>query len=354
MEQELEPMACADGIFTQKIFGVLPNGRTVYAYTLCNSKGIEFTVINYGATITSLNLYGKNGKKDIVLGFDTLEDYIHSHQLSAPPYFGAVIGRYSGRIKNGEFMLDGRQIRLNKNTHHNSHTLHGGIKGFDKVFWEIKNVSYTDDISLTLSYTSADGEEEFPGELNVEVTYTLNQKNEIVIQYKAVSSEDTIINLTNHSYFNLNGHDSNVLEQELFVNSDTILEIDEANIPTGYLIKAADKGFNFLHGGHCPEKIDDSFVINDHSVPAAILRSKASALQMSVFSDQPSVHIYVGGNCFGMKGKQEALYHTHSGICFESQNYPDAPNQPHFPSAVLKKGKTYRQKTTWKFDYYTA
>lgn len=354
MEEELDQLTCTDGTYSQKMFGILPNGRTVYTYTLCNSKGVEFSVINYGATITALHLHGKNGRKDIVLGFDTLEDYLKSHELSAPPYFGAIIGRYSGRIQNGEFFLDDKQIKLNKNTGNDTHTLHGGIKGFDKVFWEVKNVNHTDEISITFSYTSQDHEENFPGTLNVEVKYTLTSQNEIEIKYKAVTSEDTVVNLTNHSYFNLDGHQSDVLEQELFINSDTVLEIDEANIPSGYLIKAADKGLDFLTGRKCPEKIDDSFVIHDHSAPVAILRSKTSALQLSVFSDQPSVHLYVGGNCFGLKGKNGANYHTHSGICFESQNYPDAPNHPHFPSAVLKKGETYRQKTIWKFDYYHA
>lgn len=350
MKDERNHIDCTENKFFKKLFGTLPNGTDVYTYTICNNKGVELSVMNYGATITALHLENKNIKLDIVLGFDTLEGYLISAELPAPPYFGAVIGRYSGRIKNGVFDLNGKQIQLHKNTANNTHTLHGGINGFDKVFWHVKHV---DDASITLFYTSPDGEEEFPGELQVEVTYTLTQKNEIVIQYKAVSSEDTIINLTNHSYFNLNGHKSDLFGQELFVNSDSILEIDEYNIPSGVFTKASTEGFDLMYGNRCPEKIDDSFVIQDHSIAAAILKSKVTGLQLSVFSDQPSVHIYVGGNCFGLNGKNGADYHHYSGICFESQNYPDAPNHDHFPNAVLKKGEIYHQKTTWEFNSYS-
>lgn len=338
--------------FSIKAFGALPDGRTVNIYTICNTTGVQMSVMNYGAIITSLQLHGKCGKRDIVLGFDTLDEYIMSGSIPHAPYFGAVIGRYSGRIKDGSFRIDDKDYTLTPNNGPN--TLHGGRVGFDKVYWEVKNIEYTPDVSITFAYTSNSGEENFPGKLNIEVRYTLTAGNEIFIDYKAVASDDTIINMTQHTYFNMDGHQSNVLDQELSVNADTILEIDEANIPTGRFMKAADKGFDFVNGGYCPAKIDDSFIINDTKVAAAILKSPKSGLQLTVFSDQPSLHIYVGGFCVGMKGKEGVSYHHHSGICFESQNYPDAPNHSHFPNAILRRGETYTQKTIWKFDYYNC
>jgi aldose 1-epimerase len=330
----------------EKIFGTLPNGQIIKSYTLSNKSGLEVTVITYGATITSLKVPSKNGLKDVVLGFDTIEDYIESHTLPAPPYFGAVVGRYSGRIKNGKFTIDGKQYQLNSNN--GTNTLHGGNHGFDRVVWQVDSISET---SLTLSYTSPDGEEHFPGELKVQVTYTLTNENEVIIDYKATTSAATIINLTQHSYFNMDGHEDNVLEQDLKVNATTLLEIDNANIPSGRIIKASTKGFDFSTGGKCPAKIDDSFVLRDTASPAATLYSKHSGIQLTVTSNQPSVHSYVGGNCFGrIKGKGGVEYHEHSGICFESQNYPDAPNHDHFPNAILREGDSYNQKTIWKFD----
>jgi aldose 1-epimerase len=330
-----------------KYFGKLSTGEEVTSYTLRNNNGMELTVLNYGAIITSLQVPVGDGTLDVVLGFDALENYIASHALPAPPYFGAVIGRYSGRIKNGRFSLGGEEFRLNLNN--GANTLHGGNKGFDKVLWEVR--SHASETSLTLGYISKSGEENFPGEMDIEVNYTLSENNEVIISYKATTTEDTIINITQHSYFNLDGHKGNVLDQELTVNSDTILDILPDNIPTGKLIKAADKGFDFTQSRICPSKIDDTFVIQDDTKPAAVLQSAGTGLKMTVYSDQPALHIYVGGNCFGrVKGKGGVAYHAHSGICFESQNYPDAPNHPHFPDVTLRKGETYTQKTIWGFE----
>jgi aldose 1-epimerase len=328
------------------IFGTLPNGENVLSYTLQNGSGAELTVISFGATITSLKIPSRDGKTDVVLGFDTIEDYITSQKLPAPPHFGAVIGRYAGRIKNGKFSIGDKEYQLNINN--NSNTLHGGIKGFDRVMWQVTNLGTK---AITLQYISADGEENFPGELTVEVMYTLTEENEVIVEYSAVSTEDTIINLTQHSYFNLDGPEGRVSGQELIINADTLLEIDDENIPTGKIIKASDKGYDFSKGGSPVFGIDDSYIVKDNIAPAAILKSFKTGLKLSVFSDQPSVHIYVGGNLFGkLKGKNGVEYHTTSGICFESQNYPDAPNQPDFPNAILKKGDTYKQKTIWKFE----
>lgn len=328
------------------LFGQLVDGRLVHSFTLHNQAGSELKVMSYGATIVKLKIPAKDGLTDIVLGFDTIEDYIYSHDLPAAPYFGAVAGRYSGRIKNGQFAIDGTDHQLSVNN--NSNTLHGGKNGFDRRMWKFVSV---EDSSATLEYKSADGEEGFPGELTVRVKYSLSQDNIVTIEYEAETTADTIINLTQHSYFNLEGHESDLSDQELLINSTILLETDQELVPTGKLIAASDKDFDFSSARKCPTGIDDSFVIADKSRPAATLTSQKNELRMTVVSDQESLHIYVGGNCFGeIRGKNGADYHTCSGICFESQNYPDAPNHANFPSSVLRKGERYHQITKWIFE----
>lgn len=334
-----------------KLFGTLPDGREVYEYVLTNGKGLEVNFITYGAAIRSLFVGEENGAKtDVVLGFDTLEGYSESYGLPSPPYFGAIIGRYAGRIANGAFAIDGVQHQLNKNLGEN--TLHGGPMGFCRVVWEVKEVKQgADYASITFAYTSPDGEEHFPGELVTEVTYTLTADNEIVIDYTAKSTEDTVINLTQHSYFNLDGHTGSVLNQQLAVNSSVLVAITDDGLPTGSYIESGEKGYNFRTPAACPATIDNSFVLGENAQPAATLTSAVTGLKMTVYTDQPSVHIYVGGNCFDtIAGKEGAAYHPQSGICFETQNFPDAPNHDNFPNSVLRKGETYTQKTTWKFE----
>jgi aldose 1-epimerase len=334
-----------------KLFGTLPNGQQVQEYKLTNGKGLTVVFISYGAAIRSLWVTGKGGTAtDVVLGFDTLEGYTESYGLPSPPYFGAVIGRYAGRIANGTFSIDGKEYQLNKNLGEN--TLHGGPQGFCRVVWEVKEIQQeADSASITFEYTSPDGDEHFPGELVTNVTYTLTPENGIVIDYTAKSSEDTVISLTQHSYFNLDGHKGDVLGQQLMVNSAVLLDIADNGIPTGDYIEASEKGYDFKTPSVCPAKIDNSFVLGANATPAATLSSDVTGLKMTVYTDQPSVHIYVGGNCFGkIAGKEGVAYHPQSGICFETQNYPDAPNKPNFPNAILRKGETYTQKTTWKFE----
>jgi aldose 1-epimerase len=330
-------------------FGVLPDGREVRSYNLFNAAGVIIQVLDYGCIINSLILPSNAGPIDVVLGFEKVDDYINAHSLPAPPYFGAVVGRYAGRIKNGKFKINDNEFQLNINN--NSHTLHGGVKGLDQRLWSV--IDYNDDgTSITFSYTSKAGEENFPGEMNIKVNYQLGDDNELSISYHATSTEDTIINLTQHSYFNLSGHKAGLEDHELFINAPQVIEIDAENIPSGKLIPAADKGFDFTTPRAIPHVIDDSFIIEDTSRPAAVLESKSSKIRLTVTSNQPSVHIYVGGNLFGrMTGKENIGYHPYSGICFESQNYPDAPNQPAFPNAVLRKGEEYTHATKWKFDF---
>ena len=333
-----------------KLFGIMPNGEAVYSYELKNNNGIEVKIINYGATITSLKIPLKTGKIiDVVLGLDTLEDYIKSYEIGGSPYYGSTVGRYSGRINQGLFSLNNKVYQLDKNL--NNHSLHGGKIGFSQRIWELKK--FTDGInpSITLTYFSPNNEGGFPGDLNVELTYTLSENNELSIDYIATTSEDTIINLTNHSYFNLEGPTETVANQDLHINSSTVLETDNENVPTGLLLKVDSTSYDFSNAKKCPEKIDTSFVLNKENKVAASLYSEINNLKMIVFTDQPSIHIYVGGkNDDSLTGKENIKYQSNSGICFETQNFPDAPNHNHFPNSVLKKDETYLQKTIYKFE----
>jgi aldose 1-epimerase len=328
----------------------MPNGESVYSHELINKNGIEVKIINYGATINSIKIPLKTGKIiDVVLGLNTLEDYIKSYEIGGSPYYGATIGRYSGRINQGSFTLNNKKYQLEKNQ--NNHTLHGGNIGLSQRIWEV--VKITEDInpSIKMTYFSPNMEGGFPGDLTVVLTYTLTENNELSIEYKATTSEDTIINLTNHSYFNLEGHNGTVANQDLYINSKSILDTNEENIPTGLVLDINNSHFDFSTVKKCPNKIDTSFVLNKNNEVAASLYSESSNLKMLVYTDQPSVHIYVGGKCDEqLIGKEKSKYQTNSGICFETQNFPDAPNHGHFPNCVLKKDETYLQKTIYKFE----
>ncbi|MFN3967968.1 aldose epimerase family protein [Flavobacterium sp.] len=331
-----------------KLYGLMPDNKEVLCYTLSNKKGMEFSIINYGATITSIKIPTSNGQKtDVVLGFDTLEDYINSFDLPSAPYLGTVVGRYAGRINNASFKLNGEKVQLTKN--HNSHQIHGGLEGFSRKFWEVTSIHSDKNPSITLEYTSIDNEENFPGELKVKVTYTLTESNELKVTFQAKSTEDTIINLTQHSYFNLDGHSKDIKMQKLFINAKNLLETTQELIPTGNYTNLKNHAFDFSNPKNCPTSIDNTFVLE--SKEAVTLYSENTKIKMTILTNQPGVHIYVGGNCFGqIKGKENADYHTTSAICFETQNFPDAPNHNHFPSAILKKNEEYLHQTTFKFE----
>ena len=328
-------------------FGCTSNGKESFCYTLRNSNGVEIAIIDYGATIQSIKIPISSGKKvDVVLGFDHVSDYEKSFTLSGAPFIGAVVGRYAGRIKNGSFKLNNDVFQLNKNL--GKHHLHGGKTNFSNSFWNV--ISHSNNC-ITLEYISKDVDENYPGEVTVQVTYTLTEENELEIIYSATTTKDTIINLTQHSYFNLDGHENSIENQDLQVTSCKLLDTDENNVPTGYFLNVANLPFDFTTFKKCPTKIDTSFVISDNSTSVATLKSTQNKLQMHVFTNQPSVHIYVGGNCENkIIGKNNVNYHALSGICFETQNFPDAPNQSHFPNAVLRKDETYHQKTSFKFE----
>jgi aldose 1-epimerase len=332
-----------------KLFGLMPDGDPIGVYELVNKKGMKLKVINYGATVISLKIpLGSEKIVDVVLGFDSLQAYLKSFDLESPPYLGATVGRFAGRIKNGIFELNGKTVDLNSSN--NAHSLHGGILGFSKVVWDVINLTNGDDPSITLRYVSPNNDENYPGKLTVELTYTLSENNELIVEYYATTNEDTIVNLTHHSYFNLNGHNSDILNQEMVVNSKRILETTKENIPTGNFLELTNSAFDFSSAKKCPVNIDATFVLNKENDFAASLFCNESKLRMEVYTDQPSVHVYVGGNCDTIYGKEEVLYNSLSGICFETQNFPDAPNHSHFPSSILKKDAIYRHKTRYKFE----
>lgn len=320
------------------------------SYVLTNKNGAQLTVIPFGATVTSLKIPTKNGAIiDVVLGFDSVEGYEKSFQLDGSPYMGATVGRYAGRISGSEFELNGKKYQLNANNGANS--LHGGIDNFSKKTWNVDAVNEGENPSITLSYVSAANEENYPGELSVSLTYTLSEENELILEYKATTTEDTVINLTHHSYFNLDGHQSDVSNQDLMVHAQKVVETTEDCIPTGNILEVANTVFDYRTAKKCPASIDNTFVVENNNEVKATLFSPKTNLKMDVYTDQPGVHIYVGGNCGpDLKGKENTTYHALSGICFETQNFPDAPNHANFPSSVLKKGDVYTQKTTYKFE----
>jgi aldose 1-epimerase len=335
---------------SSKSFGFTANNEEILSFELSNKNGMKVQLMNYGATVTSLQIPVSGGQlADVVLGFDHLDSYLASYNLPSAPYFGTTVGRYAGRIDKGRFTLNDKIVQLNINNNENS--LHGGHVGFGQKVWTVSDITSGDNPSITFSLLSEDLDENYPGALHVELKYTLTEANELKLKYKATATEDTIINLTHHSYFNLDGHDATVLDQTMFLNADKMLEINADNIPTGKFTTLSNHDFDFRTPKNCPASIDNSFVMEPSKNAVAKLFSSKNNLQMSVYTDQPSVHVYVGGSCFGiLKGKEETDYHSSSGICFETQNFPDAPNHEHFPNSVLKKGEEYQQETIYKFE----
>jgi aldose 1-epimerase len=332
-----------------KSFGTTPDGQEVESCELVNNQGTKAEIITFGASLRSLKLTTKDNKTiDVVLGFNNIESYAKSFELDGCPYFGATVGRYAGRINNSVFALNNKQITLNTNNF--NHSLHGGIDNFSRKVWDIKTIKAGNNPAITLSYLSKSNEENYPGDLSVEITYTLTEENELVITYQATTTEDTVINLTHHSYFNLDGHEGTVLDQKVNLPSNQRLDITNEGIPTGKFIDLTGTDFDFRTTKNCPAIIDNSFIIENKEEVVATLLSVKNNLKMDVYTDQPSVHIYVGGKCdAGLETKENIDYHSQSGICFETQNYPDAPNQAHFPNSVLKSNEIYQQKTTYKF-----
>ena len=332
------------------------------ALDIKNKNGLKMKVIPLGGKIVSLEVPDKNGAMgDIVLGYDTIEQYI-----SGNAYFGAMIGRYGNRIGKGKFTLEGKEYQLATNNGPNS--LHGGPKGFHNVMWNLKPLSTPEGEALEMTYLSADGEEGFPGNLNVKVTYTLSDKNELIIDYVATTDKPTIVNLTHHSFFNLTGDGSkDVLNHEIMINADRFCPVDSSLIPTGELKKVKGTPFDFTKPHTIGERIekedqqlkygkgyDHNWVLNkkDNALTlAAKVTEPVSGRVMEVWTTEPGIQFYSGNFLDGTdKGKNGVYYPKRSAFCLEAQHFPDSPNEKDFPSVVLKPGDTYTQRTVYKFD----
>lgn len=352
-------LAHAQVTVTKESFGKTADGQNVDLYTLRNVHGVEAKITNYGGIVTSLKVPDRRGKfDDVVLGFNDLDSYLKGH-----PYFGALIGRYGNRIAKGRFTLNGVEYKLAVNNGEN--TLHGGLKGFDKVVWTAQESKTKSGPALTLTYLSKDGEEGYPGNLNVRVVYTLTNNNELRIDYTATSDKDTVTNLTHHSYFNLAGEgNGDILSHRVLINGTRFLPTDAGSIPTGELRNVAGTPFDFrklmVIGARINQDeeqlklgngYDHNWIINGRGMRlAAQAYEPTSGRRMQVWTTEPGMQFYTGNFLDGtLTGKSGKIYQRRSGFCFETQHYPDSPNHPAFPTTTLKKGATYRSTTIYKF-----
>jgi len=348
---------------SKQSYGKTDGGEAVALYKLRNAHGAEATITNYGGILISLKVPDRNGKfDDVVLGLGDFVSYLSKNS----PYLGALIGRYGNRIAKGRFTLNGVEYKLAVNNGENH--LHGGIKGFDKVVWTGHEVKTKAGPAVVLTYLSKDGEEGYPGNLNVKVIYTLTNNNELRIDYSATTDKDTVTNLTHHSYFNLAGEgNGDILNHLVTINADQFVPTDAGSIPTGELRKVAGTPFDFLKATAIGARInqddeqlkfgngyDHTWVINGVSGKlrlAATAYEQKSGRLMQVWTTEPGVQFYTGNFLDGtLTGKSGKVYQRRFGFCFETQHYPDSPNQPSFPTTTLKKGATYKSTTIYRFS----
>ncbi len=342
-------------------FGVLANGDSVHVFTLSNANGVEVRVLDYGGILQSIRTPDRNGKfADVVLGFDTLAKYVKDS-----PYFGAIVGRFANRIARGRFTLDGKTYTLAINNGVNA--LHGGLVGFDKVVWKAEALTNPSSVGVLLTHTSPDGDQGYPGTLKVRVTYALNNSNELVIGYAATTDKPTIINLTNHSYFNLAGAgNGDVLRHIVSIDADSITPIDSTMIPTGKFEAVAGTPFDFraptaigLHihddnqqlafaGGY-----DHNFVLNRKDttglIHAARVVEPTTGRTLDVYTTEPGIQFYTGNFLDGSFAGIGGVYKNRYGFTLETQHFPDSPNHPNFPSVVLRPGQEFHSETVFRF-----
>ena len=349
---------------TKKPWGKTADGTPVELYTLTNAKGMQVSISDYGGLITSLLVPDRDGKlTDVVLGFETVDEYIKDS-----PYFGVVVGRYGNRIEKGKFTLDGKEYKLATNDNDINH-LHGGLKGFDKVVWKAKPFETENGPALELTYRSVDGEEGYPGNLDVKITYMLGNDNTLAVNYEATTDKATPINLTQHSYFNLAGQgNGDILKHEVMLNADGFTPVDETLIPTGEIKPVEGTPFDFRKPTAIGARVDDTsdqqikfgggydhnFVLNKEGTKDATLAARVTepttGRMMEVYTTEPGVQFYVGNFLDGsLTGKGGKVYQKRYGFCLETQHYPDSPNQPNFPSTILKPGEKYDTTTVFKF-----
>jgi aldose 1-epimerase len=355
----LTMLAAGVGLMAQEV----EDFDDIKLYTLKNANGLIVKITNYGATITSILAPDRNGKMvDIALGYDRVEDYMNAVDK---PYFGAIVGRYGNRIAGGQFQLMGETFQLAKNNGENH--LHGGTIGFDKVVW--KAVFKPSENRLVLSYLAKDREEGYPGNLDVQVTYSLTDDNELVVEYFATTDQATPVNLTQHTYFNLRGEgEGTIVFHELMINADKFTPVDKTMIPTGEIVDVQDTPFDFRQSKTIGREIssidkqlqfgggyDHNWVLNRTDSEEMTLAAKAyepaSGRVLEVFTTEPGIQFYSGNFLDGrLKGKSGKPYRKQSGFCLETQHFPDSPNQPGFPDTILLPGNDYRSKTIFKFS----
>lgn len=346
---------------SKEVFGDLPDGKKADLYTLKNANGMTVKISNYGGIITELTAKDKSGRwEDVVLGFDSLAPYIAEN-----PFFGALVGRFGNRIANGKFMLDGKTYTLPINNGPNS--LHGGINGFNKKLWNATEIKKDSIVGLELTYVSKDGEEGYPGTLNVKVTYTLSNENGLRIDYEATTDKNTVLNLTNHSYFNLSGLKRDILNHEVYIKSDNMVPVNATLIPTGKLRAVKGTPFDFNEPTLVGKRINDvadeqikngggydhCWVISgaDKSLALfATVKDTESGRFMEVYTTEPAVQFYTGNFLDGKLTGKGVTYGKRYGLCLETEHYPDSPNQPQFPTTELKPGETYKTSTEYKFS----
>jgi aldose 1-epimerase len=344
---------------TRMEFGKLPDGRSIDRFTLTNSGGLQVQAIPYGAIITSIRVPDRNGKlDDVVLGYDTLDPYVRN-----PSYFGAIVGRYANRIANGRFTLDGKEYVLATNNAPNH--LHGGTKGFDKQVWEARVGDASRGATVTFTYRSVDGEEGYPGTVNSTVSYTLTDKNELIVEYRATTDKATPYNVSQHSYFNLTGASRDVLDHEVTLFADRFTPTDRTLIPTGELASVAGTPFDFRKPTTIGARINDSnpqlrgasgydhnYVLNRTGaglVPAARVIEPVSGRVLEVSTTEPGVQFYTA-NTLNAVGKAGKTYSKYFAFCLETQHYPDSPNKPAFPSTILRPGTEFSSRTVYTFS----
>jgi len=343
-----------------KPFGTTPDGHEITLFTLSKDHQFEVSIINFGGAITSIKVPDRYGKiADVVLGYDTLAEYVKN-----PRFFGGLIGRHANRIARGKFSLNGIEYQLAQNNGVNH--LHGGNKGYDKVVWKAAGEENDDSARVHLSYLSKDGEENYPGNLSVDVTYVINDANELRIEYRALVDKDTIVNLTNHSYFNLAGS-GDILGHELMINADSFTPVSEDLIPTGEIRSVAGTPMDFREPGTIGARInetfdqlsftggyDHNFVLResgDSLQLACKLTERSSGRTLEIVTTQPGLQFYSGNFLDGsLKGRGGVSYQKYAAMCLETQHFPDAPNHTNFPTTVLRAGEVYNEVAVFKFS----
>lgn len=344
---------------TREVFGTLPSGDSVHLYTLTNAHGIVVRAMEYGGIIVSLSTPDRAGASgDIVLGYDSLARYLESS-----PYFGAIVGRYANRIAKGRFTVDGKQYTLA--TNNGANALHGGVRGFDKVLWKGEGSTDSTGAHLVLRYVSADGEEGYPGALTVQVSYTLTNRDEFAVDYLATTTKATPVNLSQHSYFNLAGT-GDILGHQLTLDAAGYTPVDTTLIPTGVIVPVQGTPFDFRVPTAIGARIgaadaqlkagggyDHNWVLTREGrglAHAARVEDPASGRTLDVATTEPGIQFYSGNFLDGtLTGKGGREYGHRSGLCLETQHFPDSPNQPGFPSTILKPGAEYRSRTVYTF-----